>query len=270
MRPLMPSRFGDMAPMSAELLAGRYYGQTSGSVRYGDLLLTECVYAPELRISKHSHKNPYLLLTLEGSQSEDYGRRSRLYKRSTLAFHPAHESHSQCIGPDGLRCLHVEFIGKWAERNPGIAGLLEKQADFDRGPLLWLSQRVYGEFRNRDDLSGLATEGLILELLAEFARATSEKTHHIPRWLADARSLMHGRHRESLALSVIAESVGVHPVHLAREFRKHFRSTVAEYLRRLRIESACNAIAGSNVPLADIAAQVGFSDQAHFTRVFRA
>jgi AraC family transcriptional regulator len=63
--------------------------------------------------------------------------------------------------------------------------------------------------------------------------------------------------------------MGVHPVHLAREFRRHFRCTPGEYVRRLRVESAARALSHSDAPLAQIGLAAGFSHQAHFCRVFK-
>jgi AraC family transcriptional regulator len=61
----------------------------------------------------------------------------------------------------------------------------------------------------------------------------------------------------------------VHPVTLARAFRRSFGCTVGEYLRRLRIERATEQLAGGDTPLAEIALAAGFADQSHFSNVFR-
>jgi AraC family transcriptional regulator len=64
--------------------------------------------------------------------------------------------------------------------------------------------------------------------------------------------------------------VGVHPVYLASEFRKHFGCTIGEYVRKLRVEFACRRISESDSPLSDIAIAAGFSHQSHFSRTFKA
>ena len=61
----------------------------------------------------------------------------------------------------------------------------------------------------------------------------------------------------------------MHPVHLAREFRRFQRCTIGEYIRQLRIERACRQLHASDEPLATIASAVGFSDQSHFSRTFK-
>lgn len=59
-----------------------------------------------------------------------------------------------------------------------------------------------------------------------------------------------------------------HPAHLARVFRKHYRCSVGQYVRRMRVDLAARQLAGSRCSIAEIAAQLGFADQSHFSRVF--
>ncbi len=63
--------------------------------------------------------------------------------------------------------------------------------------------------------------------------------------------------------------MGVHPVHLARTFRRVHRMTFAGYVRQVRIEFARRELAVSGAPLGDIAVAAGFCDQSHFSRLFK-
>jgi AraC family transcriptional regulator len=130
-------------------------------------------------------------------------------------------------------------------------------------------QRAYDEFRCTDDVSALAVEGLTLELLAEGARRRTPGGSHPPRWLQHVRDLLHEAFRQRLTLDGIAGSVGVHPAHLARVFRQLQGCTVGEYVRSLRIEYACHCLRTSDTALATLALAAGFSDQSHFSRVFK-
>ena len=133
-----------------------------------------------------------------------------------------------------------------------------------------LGTRLYDEFRHTDELSPLAFEGLTLELLAECSRqAARTRDHQPPRWLRRVSDLAQARFRERLALGAIAESVGVHPAHLARVFRRFHGCTLGDYVRKLRVEFACHCLTTSDAPLADIALAAGFSDQSHFSNTFK-
>jgi AraC family transcriptional regulator len=134
----------------------------------------------------------------------------------------------------------------------------------------WLAGRLYREYQRLDNVSLLAMEGLALEILAEMSRhriPCPERTP--PRWLLRAQELLHARFHENLSLDEIASEAGVHPVHLARVFRRHFGCTPGDYLRKLRVESACRHLATSDLPLIEIALSAGFADQSHFTKTFR-
>ncbi len=113
-------------------------------------------------------------------------------------------------------------------------------------------------------------EGLILEVLAETSRAgLLDATNHLPGWLKQARELVHDCFCGPLTLSSVAQTVGVHPSHLARTFRKHYRASIGAYVRHLRIERASREIADTNAPLSAISLRTGFFDQSHFSKVFK-
>jgi len=54
-----------------------------------------------------------------------------------------------------------------------------------------------------------------------------------------------------------------------RKFRKLFSVTPRRYILLLRVKEACHKLTGSDVPIAELALELGFSDQSHFTREFR-
>jgi len=84
-----------------------------------------------------------------------------------------------------------------------------------------------------------------------------------------ARDFVHDRFQESISLADVADFAEVHPVSLARAFRRTYHCTVGDYVRKLRIEFACQKLAGSDAPLVEIALSAGFSEQSHFSRTFK-
>jgi AraC family transcriptional regulator len=129
---------------------------------------------------------------------------------------------------------------------------------------------LFEECRRQDDVSPLAVEGLALELLAECSRSQFEIPHRQPpRWLDQVRELLHDRFSENLSLGEVAAAAGISSDHLTRLFRQFHGCTVGEHVRRLRVEFACRQLAGSNLPLAEIALAAGFTDQSHFTKTFK-
>jgi AraC family transcriptional regulator len=71
------------------------------------------------------------------------------------------------------------------------------------------------------------------------------------------------------AVEELAAIAGVHPTHLLRTFRRYQGTTIANFVRRRRIERARTEVAQRKRPLSSIALDAGFADQSHFTRVFK-
>jgi AraC family transcriptional regulator len=99
----------------------------------------------------------------------------------------------------------------------------------------------------------------------------------IPAWLRRVCHLLREAQREEphrddragAGIAWYANQVGKHPVHLAREFRRHFGQTAGEYQRRLRLERAEQLLRNPAMPLADIALKSGFCSQSHLSRSFK-
>ena len=121
-----------------------------------------------------------------------------------------------------------------------------------------------------DDLSGLAIDGLTIELIAEIARhEVKPSSAKVQPWLCQVEDIICSRFMERLTLGELARSVGVHPVHVAREFHRRVGCTIGQRIRQLRIEQACQMLVQGDVSLAEIGLVVGFPDQSQFTRTFR-
>lgn len=72
-----------------------------------------------------------------------------------------------------------------------------------------------------------------------------------------------------LSLQQLADTIGLSRFHFARAFKQTTGVTVHEHVTALRIERAKVLLRRTREPLSVIAARCGFSDQSHFTRVFR-
>jgi AraC-like DNA-binding protein len=73
----------------------------------------------------------------------------------------------------------------------------------------------------------------------------------------------------SVRLSDLAEECGLSVSYFARAFKVSLGVSPHRWLNEARIEQAKALMASTRVPLADIAARTGFSDQGSFTRTFQ-
>ena len=169
-----------------------------------------------------------------------------------------------------MRSFNIEIPTNWLERAREFSRAVETPVLSTGGTLGWLLLRLYREYQDMDEASPLTVEGLALEMLAEISPHRSKKTdRRPPYWLEQVKDYLHVHFSESLHLSTLSAVADVHSGHLAREFRRYFNCTTGEYIRRLRVEWACREMAASDSTLAQIALSAGFSDQSHFSRIFK-
>jgi AraC family transcriptional regulator len=235
-----------------------------------DLTLTVVRYAQRTKLPQHAHDRACFCLILSGHYDEVFGPRTVHCNPSTVLFRPAQEPHCNTFNDDESKCLLIEVEAAWLERVREYTKLLDEPVKRDGGLPARTALAVFRQCDSRDDLSSLAIEGLALELAAEFAKnlknATTSKP---PRWLHQAREFIDVSYMKRLTLTEIGAQVGVHPVHVAREFRRHFGHTVGGYVRQQRVERACLELKVDGKPITEIALLVGFSDQSHLTRAFK-
>jgi len=248
---------------------GTYFGRTTPHLDAAGLVVAETEFAADLVIPAHEHVNPFFCFVLQGHGMRAWPARAGAEAPMVLTLFPAGVPHANCWHGSGGRALHVEFERAWLERRSEHLRLLADPRDFAGGPPIWFAHRLAAECRRHDDVTPLAVEGLVLELLAACARAGVRPSARVPRWLDRVRDLLHARFAEALTMAEIAAAACVSSDHLAREFRRHHACTIAEYLRRLRVQFACRELVNGEHALSEIADAAGFADQSHFTRVFR-
>ncbi len=236
----------------------------------GGLYFSEALYAPKIRMPRHDHKLASFSIILKGGYTEMYERKVRDCIPSSIIFHPSEEIHAVDFGDSEVRILKIEIQPLMLNHVREHSVILDYPAVFHGGLPVSLALRLYNEFRRMNEVSPLAIEGLALEILAEASRSRLNKLERQPPvWLKQAQELLHARFSEVLTIDDIAKAVGVHPVHLARTFRQHYRCTIGEYVRHLRMEFASSQISTTDAPLYEIALMAGFSDQSHFSRTFK-
>jgi AraC family transcriptional regulator len=120
------------------------------------------------------------------------------------------------------------------------------------------------------DSIGLAITAKLIARHAALARPSSTPAvAALTRWrLKRVVDYVDAHIADPIGLADLAGAAGLSRMHFAAQFRSATGLRPHEYLLRRRIERAQTLISGSRAPLCEVAFDVGFKSQAHFTTVF--
>ena len=85
----------------------------------------------------------------------------------------------------------------------------------------------------------------------------------------NALAYMEENYAQKLTLGLVAEKTYVSQWHLSKLLNKHEGRTFSEILNQIRVEHAKELLNEMQLRIADISEMVGFTDVAHFSRVFK-
>lgn len=84
-----------------------------------------------------------------------------------------------------------------------------------------------------------------------------------------ARELLRARFATDLGVEALALACDVSPGHLMRSFRQQLGAPIHVFQTQLRISEACRLLR-AGLPIVEVALRVGYADQAHFSKRFKA
>lgn len=225
-----------MSP-SEVLLETRVEGSTVTVVRY----------APFQELRRHAHGEEGLTVVLHGTFLEEAQHRTMVAGVGAVATRPYGLSHTNRFGPHGAVILAVIPDG-------------DRFGDPIRE---WRWQERPTAFRAALRLIARAEDALpeLLSALGSAPRRDITLARRIRELLDDAE--------ERPSISALARRLHVHPVHLARQFRRAYGMSPREYRTMQMVKRAAEAIVGTRAALSRIAHEQGFADQSHMCRAFR-
>ncbi|MBS1730468.1 MAG: chromate resistance protein [Bacteroidetes bacterium] len=115
-------------------------------------------------------------------------------------------------------------------------------------------------------------ENLLHEVYIKFLKSKELDKKKIPNWVKELKEIIQDQidTQFTFDLKNISTHLELNPSYLSREFSKYFEDlNFGEYVRKIRIEKAIALIQNSKYSLTEIAYLSGFSDQSHFTRIFK-
>jgi len=190
------------------------------------------------KLERHCHDDAFATVVLRGSYLEagDEGRRT--IEAGDVLIHRAYESHLDCFSSRGAEVLILPIATEAA-------------------------LPLYGQVTDPDELVRMA-EGSPVDAwhrLADTLRACERRHLDWPDRLAEQL-----RDQPALPLRQWAEEMDLRAETVSRGFQLAYGSSPKAFRASARARAAFGHIRHSRQSLADIAAALGFADQAHMSR----
>ena len=243
-------------------------GRRLEQVQVAGARVNRAIYAAGFTTPEHVHSHGNLCVTLAGRFAETWGNLTVEFDAQRALVKPPGVEHVDRFGPSDVTCINIDFTPEaWEELTGNAFDVPRVLVD---PKITRLARELELELIAPDRMSALAAEGLVLSLVVAALRVDERTSQRdSARWLEDVLERLHNSYATTLRLDELAASVDVRPTHLTRRFRARFGCSIGDYVRRLRVAAALRGLAELHRSLADVAIDVGFSDQSHMGRVLR-
>jgi AraC family transcriptional regulator len=248
-----------------KLNTGVFFGTTENKLSLPGITLTKTIYTHKY-VPWHYHECAYFTLLLSGRLIEGNKKGINKYVSGTVLFHNWQDAHYN-EKPDGFASgFHVEIDSNWFSRHmpPGkiACGSFEVMNPNIRIQLYQLLK----ELKNQDNLCGLSVESTLLKMVMSLSTGGIYVTGSKPAWVEKIRQILNDELSNAFSLSVLSEQLGIHPIHISRDFSRYFNCNLGEYIRKLRVLKAFALMGQEKLSLGEIAFKCGFADQSHLVR----
>jgi AraC-like DNA-binding protein len=168
--------------------------------------------------------------------------------------------------------LASQCSGLWAI-SAGLAfNITDDYELLEKGMLIYDGLYSWAKHLQKEKHTQSPTEKLFLQVFNTYLHQKAGNKTKTPAWAKELKEVIQDQIDTNLSLSLkeISEGLNIHPAYVSREFSKYFNNmSFGEYIRKLRIEKAIDLLHTTNHSLSEIAYLTGFSDQSHFTRIFK-
>jgi len=239
------------------------------SLDVGPFNVIEAWFPAGLELPLHLHDRTTFAVMLDGSFDLRVTGKTYVCEPSAVFTEPLGEKHGNRVGTKRAHVLVLQPDPSRCELFEPCSSIFDRVMHFSHAEVHSLGWRLAYELRSSDSTSRLSIQGLGLEMLALASRIRQPRPDQPPAWMRRAVEMIRSSFLTDLNIEAVAREVGVHPTHLARSFRRYHRESIGAFVRRLRLGWAIGRLSASDDPIAQIALDAGFSDQSHFTRLFK-
>ena len=250
-----------------KLQPGEWYGNIERSQTIGGVLLSIVFHDRPRSIGLHEHTWSYFLMPFAGAYRETKDGVTIDYDPFSIAYHPAGFVHSdEILTPE--KFFAIELQHEWQMRSGHHYDTSAWRFELQHGEAVWLAIQLLQRFLAGEIDDVFEVDTIVSEMLGIALRMV-DRDRPQRAWVNDVKRLLREGYAGRVSLEDLGARIGIHPASLSRGFRLDEGITISDYLSRVRIQQACRQMTDKNVTLAELAANCGFADQSHLTRVFK-
>jgi AraC family transcriptional regulator len=215
-----------------------------------DFVLHQTTYSAGLRQPRHSHDYSNITVVVGGMLEEASDGGTYRAEAGSVVLKAAGCEHETRVSGFGARTISIRLrdgvrarTWRWFEEPEVVrAGLLLR--------------------RDGDDAAAMT--------LVDAVRRANRDCGAPPPWLASLRAVLDENFDCSLRFDALARDLGLHPVYVARAFKRCTGMSMGEYVRAARVRRARHLLTSSRRSVDAIAGEAGFTDASHLCHTFAA
>ena len=167
----------------------------------------------------------------------------------------------------------AEIISRRLMEEIDPSRLKDPQLLFFDPRILSLAELIAAEVASPKPLHDLYGDGLSLSLIIDVLKLTKtaprRRSALAPWQLRRVTDFIEANCLRNIRLEELASLTGLSPSHFSHSFKASTGMAPHQWQMNARLDRAKQLLESRDQPLTTIAVETGFSDQAHFTRVFR-
>ena len=167
--------------------------------------------------------------------------------------------------------LASQSNGLWAILAGLSHNIKDDQELLEQGMILYDALYTWAKYLQKEKHTQQPFENLLLDVFNNYLKTPPGSKKKTPVWAQELKEIIQDHIDTNLSLKEISKGLEINPSYLSREFSKYFEDlSFGEYIRKQRIEKAKELMSSPIAySLTEIAYLTGFSDQSHFTRIFK-
>ena len=251
--------------MSERPAATSFLGLRHAAAKAGDFSLGFWSGRGRRKVKRHAHDDAHFIFMISGELLTGATRTTSAF-RTQLVYYPAQTFHEdQMVG--GIGAFVSISVGAELTLGEGRRALPVNASLLGDAKVQIAARSIAHALATGSAHGACDLEALSLELTAHLWDGRDDD--HVTPWLSRACEALSDPFAAQPSIAALSRTLGVHPVHLTRSFRRAYGMTPAAYAKAVRLSAAAQLMTERSHNIAAVAALCGFADHAHLTNSFK-